>query len=238
MDSTFFTSQPPSRRNKHDEANMIWSNNRQINHHNLPTLIVGTDSYQWNTQTHPIIHIIFHFWNSQSKLLPLNTPLWQIELVVEILVTKFPLFNRNIIPTEVPKIIFQDTYDVIIHHAPIKPITPNEIITTTEMFVDFLGQCFTNSFFVNFIFPEVPVKTINMIFKCLRTIDQSDSNHAFPLTWKKIKLLQICLVFFFFMGMVLFFCSVALDLRLHTLSGTNSSLWMWMSSWVWQWLTA
>ncbi len=65
----------------------------------------------------------------------------------------------NITPTGLPNIIFQNTNDVIIHHAQIKPIPPNEIITTTEMFVDFLSQFFTNRLFVDFIFHEVPVKT-------------------------------------------------------------------------------
>jgi hypothetical protein len=55
-----------------------------------------------------IIRIIFHFYYSQSKFLLLNTPLCKIEFVVEILVTKFPLFNRNNAPTEVPNIIFQN----------------------------------------------------------------------------------------------------------------------------------
>jgi hypothetical protein len=52
----------------------------------------------------------------------LNIPLWQNGLVVVILVAKFPLFNRNITPTGIPNIIFQNRNDVTIHHAPIKPI--------------------------------------------------------------------------------------------------------------------
>ncbi len=174
MDSKKFTSRPPSTCNKHDEASVIWLNNRQIimaifqfscRHWQL-----SMEHLESTLHTSPIIRIILHFLNSRSKLLPLNTSLWQIELAVETLVKKFSLFNRNIIPTGVPNIIFQDTNDIIIHHSPIKPITPNEIIITIEMFVNFLSQCFTNSFFVNFIFHEVPVKTINMIFKYSRTI--------------------------------------------------------------------
>jgi hypothetical protein len=96
----------------------------------------------------------------------LNTPLWHNGLVVVILVTKSPLLNRNITLTGVPNIFFQNTNDVIIHHEPIKPITPNEIITTTDMFVDYLSQCFTNKIFIDVSIHEVPVKTIKMGFYC------------------------------------------------------------------------
>jgi hypothetical protein len=115
----------------------------------------------------------------------LNTPLWQVELVLQILLTKFPLFNRNIAPTGVPNTIFQDTNDVIIHHAPVKPITQNETITTTEMFVDFLSQCFTNRFFINLIFHEAPVKTINKILKRSRTIGPVVFKSHFSIDMKK-----------------------------------------------------
>ncbi len=114
MDSIFFTSWPTSTCNKYDEANVIWLNNRQIKCHNCSK----SQCRHWHLSkehpdstphTHPIIRIIFYFWNSQSKLLPLNIPLWQNGLVVVILVTKFPLFNRNITPTSIPNIIFQNT---------------------------------------------------------------------------------------------------------------------------------
>ncbi len=170
---------------------MIWLNNRQIKCHNPSK----SQCRHWQLSkehpdsalhTHTIIRVIFHFWNSQSKLLLLNIPLWQNGLFVVILVTKFPLFNRNITPTGIPNIIFQNTNDVIIHHAPIKPITPNEITTTTKMFVDVLSLRFTNRFFVNFIFYEVPVKTINMIFKCSRTIGPIGFKSRFSIDMKKI----------------------------------------------------
>ncbi len=149
MDSKKNTSRPTSTGNKNDEVNVIWLNNRQIKHHNCSKSQcrhwqLSMEHPDSTLHPHPIIHVIFNFRNSRSKLLLLNTPLWHNGLVVVFLVTKFPLINRNITPTGVPNIIFQNTNDVIIHHAPIKPITPNEIITTTEIFVDFLSQCFTN----------------------------------------------------------------------------------------------